>query len=145
MAGGQLSEGKNKLTDSGPLRGLRFVITGVAAALVYFAGSVLLNSLGMPSWASVTFGRICSILVAYFGQLHYVFQVTSNHRRMIWRFGLSRVLNWLVSLLITYVIHDLAGLAFWMASVAVVVIAPVISWPVSRYWVFRDDGAPEGA
>ncbi|MFP4039371.1 MAG: GtrA family protein [Desulfosudaceae bacterium] len=118
---------------------------GGAAALAYLAGSVFLDWLGVPSWASVTFGRACSIMVAYFGQLHFVFRVSADHRRRSWRFGVSRVINWLVSLLITYGLHDLAGFAYWVAAVAVVAATPAVSWPISRYWVFKEEGATEEA
>lgn len=128
------------MNRSETIRFSRFVLTGGASAVAYFVGSVALDFLGLPSWVSVTFGRACAILVAYFGQLHFVFRVPSDHRRMVWRFSVSRVLNWLVSLLITYGVHDAGGFPFWLASVLVVIITPVISWPVSRYWVFRDNG-----
>lgn len=117
---------------------LRYGLVGFATAVAYFFVAMSLDKVGLPSWASVGTARTSAFLLAYYGHLRFTFNVRApEHSRMLSKFLASRALSVFFSFIITYLLHDLAGQPFWLTALVVIVVTPILNWPIGKLWVFR--------
>jgi len=120
---------------------LRFGVSGVLATATHVAVFTALVELGgaRPVFASVP--AFCAALgVSYALNYHWTFEALGEHRVMLPRFALVALLGLGLNVLITYVVVDVAGSWYGYALLAVVTIVPVVTYLLSRHWVFKHAG-----
>ncbi len=119
------------------IRLFRFGIVGVAATVTH-AGVLwaLVESVSMrPSFATVI-GFLIAFNVSYFGHYYFTFRSTEPHRRALPGFAATAtagaVLNWLIFVIAS----DLLHLNYWIAFGVAVAAVPVFVFFVSRRFAF---------
>lgn len=115
----------------------RYGIVGGSSAISYIAVSNILDYLSLPSMLSAGGAWLLSLLVSYFGHIHFSYKVNAKHNEYSWRFIAMTGINLANTLLITYLIYNLLGLAYIYASLSVAIINPLVLYPIGKYWVFR--------
>lgn len=115
----------------------RYGITGIISLLSYLAFSNLLYFVGCtPSLATVV-AWIISVLVSYFGHIHFSYKVDAEHKIMAGRFACMLVFQFLLTAGLTYLFLQLVGLTYFMTTVFTVMITPFATFPMGKYWVFK--------
>ena len=115
---------------------VRYGLVGGASAATYFLGSNFLDQLGLSPWASAGTAWCMSLFVSYFGHMRVTFKVAPDHRRMVSRYVVLCCANLALTEGVTYLVHGAMGYPYAVASAAVTVLVPLMSYPASKFWVF---------
>ena len=116
---------------------MRFGAVGVCATLTYVAVSLLTNRVGWPSYACSTLAYVTSAGVSYFGHGAFTFPSTAPHREKWPRFLTVSVLVYALTNLIVFIAMDILKQSFLISTLVIVLCIPLLTWIVSRVWVFR--------
>lgn len=118
---------------------LRFVVSGgtatVSHVLVFIA---LVEWLTMRPVFAAAGAFFVALFVSYGMNYHWTFSVSGPHRIMLPRFVLVAVLGLLINLGITYAVVDMAGYWYGYALLLVVLLVPIMTFALSKLWVFND-------
>ncbi|MDT8384044.1 MAG: GtrA family protein [Gammaproteobacteria bacterium] len=117
---------------------LRFAISGGLATAVHaglFVGLIEGFSVRPVGAAGLAF--VAALLVSYGMNYHWTFSVSAPHRLMLPRFIVVALLGLLLNLGITYAVVDLLGHWYGYALMGVVMVVPLMTFALSKWWVFR--------
>ncbi len=115
----------------------RFAAVGVLATLSHAAiGLALAEGMGLPAlWANFpAFGA--AVLVSYFGNLAWTFGLGDEGLARLPRFLVIAVAGLFFNQLIVFAAVDLLGWSYRLALVVVVLVVPLLTFIMSRRWVF---------
>ena len=115
----------------------RFGLTGIVATLTYGGVSSAFVETGLTRpVAAAVIGYLASVMVSYFGHLHFSFRVKPDHQTFFWRFSVAAAISFPLTVLITYVVTDILGESYRLSIAAVMVMIPTINYFCNRFWVF---------
>ena len=116
---------------------VRFGVIGVVATFVHVGMVVLLVELpGVePVWANVL-AFLTALPVSYFGNFHWTFAAEGQHGRRVPRFVFTQTLGFASSQTIMFVVVEVMSLHYGIALAAVLMTVPMMSYLLSRGWVF---------
>jgi putative flippase GtrA len=121
----------------------RFGLVGMCVTLVYALASTVANEIfGVPPVLAAIVGQTAAIGISYIGHSSFSFRVKADHSRFLWRYLAIVVLLTGIALGLTWLITDLAGFSFRIATAAVAVLIPIINYLCNRLWVFSAGLAP---
>ncbi|MDJ0943883.1 MAG: GtrA family protein [Kiloniellales bacterium] len=115
----------------------RFGVVGAAATVVH-AGMVvfLVEVLGLePVWANVL-AFLTALPVSYLGNFHWTFAAEGHHGRRLPRFVFTQAFGFTSSQTIMFVVVEVLRLHYGIALAIVVTTVPLMSYILSRKWVF---------
>jgi len=120
---------------------LRFAVSGVLATathvLVFVAGIELLDA--SPVIAAVP--AFCTALLVSYGlNYRWTFDASGAHRVMLPRFTVVATTGLGLNVLITYMVVDVGGYWYGYALTAVITIIPLLTFLLSKFWVFKAAG-----
>ena len=117
---------------------IRFGIAGICATLTHIAVFVVLVELLAlkPLWASVP-AFLAALAVSYGMNYAWTFQATGPHQAMFPRFVLVALTGLGLNLVIVWLVVDLGGYWYGYALAAVIAFVPLITFLLSKWWVFR--------
>lgn len=118
---------------------LAFASVGVAATIVHYAAALIASQ-----WLPVTFanpiGFIVAFFVSYFGHVRFTFQLKGEerrHRHRLPRFLVTAVCGFLTGQTILVTLTSFTNAPDWLALGIAVASVPVITFALSKLWVFR--------
>lgn len=118
---------------------IRFGLVGGIAALVHFGFTLLLIkyfSLA-PLWAN-TWGFLLAFNISYFGHRYITFsQTQASHRQAASRLFLMGAINFVVNQVLFGSLLYVAHLNPIIALLLSILLVPVSTFLLSKYWVFR--------
>jgi putative flippase GtrA len=116
---------------------IRFAISGGLATLTHIAVFVLLvEGLSMrPLYASVP-AFLTAVGVSYGMNFRWTFDAQGPHHVMLPRFLLVALVGLGLNMLITWLVVDVGHYWYGYALAAVVVIVPLVTFSLSKLWVF---------
>ncbi|MDC0335298.1 GtrA family protein [Pseudodesulfovibrio sp.] len=117
---------------------MRYCLTGCASLLTFVGVSNAFYSVGMHPTASTILAWTASALVAYFGHIHFSYRVQADHRRMLFRFMVLLGIDFLRTTGMTYLLYDLFKASYFLTTIIVGITAPLVSYPISKFWVFKE-------
>lgn len=120
------------------LRAVRFLTVGVAAALLFFALTYALVSMGMPPFASAVIGYATAFVVAYSAQRSWTFGGGHGHSHALPRYFIVQVGCALGSGLLAHVAAERFQMSPLAMSAITTVAASLVSYVLSSLWVFAD-------
>lgn len=116
---------------------LRFAVSGGLAtgthALVFVA---LIEWLSVRPLFAAGVAFVLALFVSYGMNYHWTFSVSGPHRIMLPKFFVVAVSGLLLNLGITYAVVDVAGYWYGYALLLVVLIVPLMTFVLSKLWVF---------
>lgn len=120
----------------------RFGVVGVSATIVHFVVALVMNEqFGVsPLWSNLI-AFACAWPVSYLGNYFWTFDTDSNHGKSILRFAIAAICGLLLSQLIVWVVAEYMGYSLRIALIPALMLVPVFSFVMSRYWVFPADHA----
>jgi putative flippase GtrA len=117
---------------------IRFAVSGGLATVTHVAVFVVLvEGLGLRPVLAATPAFVFALLVSYGANYHWTFAASGPHRLMLPRFVMVALIGLSLNLLITYSVVDVAGYWYGYALLLVVLIVPLLTFTLSRVWVFR--------
>ena len=117
---------------------MRFAVSGGLATVTHVVVFVVLVEwLGLRPVLAATPAFVLALLVSYGANYHWTFAANGPHRLMLPRFVAVALIGLALNLLITYSVVDLAGYWYGYALLLVVLIVPLLTFTLSRVWVFR--------
>jgi len=116
---------------------IRFGITGVLATLTHVLLFVALVEMAQlrPVWAAGP-AFLAAVGVSYGLNYGWTFEASGPHHVMAPRFFVVALTGLGLNLLITWLVVDVGGYAYGLALAAVVVVVPLVTYLLSRFWVF---------
>lgn len=117
---------------------VRFGLVGASAAVVYFVAANAIDAIGAPLWLSSGMARALAMVVAFTGHMRVTFRAAGSPVVRAVRFIVSRAVLIGLAIAVTYLVVDLLGQPYSVAAVTVIVLMPLFSFPLLKYWVFRD-------
>lgn len=122
------------------IRGLgRFASVGVIATLVHVSVAFGLGvGLGWTSMSANSGGFLTAVFVSYWGHLRFSFLKPNSKRSYVWRFVVLSLSSYAFSSLIVFVMTHVFEASLGLALVLVAICVPVLSYILSRFWVFSD-------
>jgi putative flippase GtrA len=116
---------------------IRFAISGGLATLTHIAVFVLLvEGLSMrPLYASVP-AFLTAVGVSYGMNFRWTFDAQGPHHVMLPRFLLVALVGLGLNMLITWLVVDVGHYWYGYTLAAVVVIVPLVTFSLSKLWVF---------
>jgi putative flippase GtrA len=116
---------------------IRFGISGVLATLTHIAVFVMLVEWAntRPLIAAVP-AFLAAVGVSYGMNYRWTFAADGPHQVMLPRFVLVALAGLGLNLLITYLVVDVGGYWYGFALGAIVVIVPLGTFALSKWWVF---------
>lgn len=117
---------------------IRFGLAGVLATLTHvavFAGLVEWLQI-RPLWAAAP-AFLSAVGVSYVLNYRWTFSAGGLHRVMLPRFLAVALLGLGMNLLITWLVVDVGGYWYGYALAAVIAAVPLLSFALSKWWVFR--------
>lgn len=115
---------------------LRFALVGTTVALVYALGYNLLRWLTLGPALSSTLAYLLAITVQYIGHASFTFRKRARDGGQVLRFVLLNTLGLVVAVALTEGLTGPVAAPDWVASLAVVIVLPILNWFVMRLWVF---------
>jgi putative flippase GtrA len=117
---------------------IRFGLTGILATITHVMVFVLLVEFihWRPVFASVPAFAV-AVGVSYFLNYRWTFTATGPHRVLLPRFIVVSVTGLCLNLLITYLFVDVWGLWYGLALLAIIIVIPLSTYLLSRFWVFQ--------
>ncbi len=117
---------------------IRYGITGILSLLAYLLFSNLLHVFDCPIWLATIIAWIISVLVSYFGHIHFSYKVTAKHKTMSYRFMLMLAFHFLQTAGITYILSETFELPYLTTTIVTVLLTPITTYPIGKYWVFKE-------
>lgn len=118
---------------------MRFGIVGVSAAAVHFSVVVFLVQVGLvkqPLVANV-FGFMLAFQVSYSGHRFWTFRGTTVTHKTAWaKLLLVSASGFCANEGLFYLFLTVAGLPYPLALFIVLAIMPIITFTLSKFWVF---------
>lgn len=122
----------------------RFVLVGLACAAVDTAVVWALDRQAFRYGVAVTAGFFAGFLLNYVLHARYTFSVARLHASQLLRFIAVVVANYLITLAVVALLHDLAGMDVVIAKVVSLPIVAVNGYWLSKAWVFGKDSLGAG-
>lgn len=117
----------------------RFGITGGLATATHATMFVIcIEWLGIAPVPAVVPAFLVALMVSYGLNYRWTFAATGSHRVTLPRFFVVALNGFFLNLLITWLVVDILGGWYGYALLAAVVVVPLITFVLSRYWVFRE-------
>ena len=123
-----------------PFRALtRFAITGGLATAVHATVFVIcVEWLGVDPVAAVVPAFLIALTVSYGLNYRWTFGASGPHRVMLPRFFAVALNGFLLNLLITWLVVDVLAYWYGYALIVAVFVVPLITFALSKFWVFRE-------
>lgn len=115
----------------------RFAIVGICATLTYLTASLAGDAILREVYWANLIGYLSSVAVSYLGHAHVTFRSTQPHRVQGPKFLAVSLMTFGLTNLIVFVAVDMLDQSFLIASIAVACSIPLVTWFLSRIWVFR--------
>lgn len=120
---------------------LRFGVSGGLATATHVSVFVLLVEwLGLRPLLAAGPAFVLAMLVSYGMNYHWTFSVSGPHRIMLPRYVVVALLGLGLNLGITYAVVDVADDWYGYALLLVVMIVPLVTFLLSKFWVFLEQG-----
>lgn len=122
-------------------QGISFVLVGGCLVVADWAVFVILTAVGTPPWAANIAGRVAGALLGFWANGRITFSTFGSGR--LWRYRFMRfaiawiVLTLLSTVLVTMVANHLGLQMAWLAKPLVEAALAVVSFVVSRQWIYR--------
>ena len=116
----------------------RYLMTGGASTLSYLLVSNVADILGAPFVLSTFAGWLAAVAVAYTGHMRFTYRVAAQHQIMGPRYVINALFNLAFSEIITYIVIVVLERAYWEASAVIILTLPLFSYPMGKYWVFKN-------
>lgn len=123
---------------------LRFGMVGAAASLTYLISSIVLLGLGMAPVAVNLAAFAISLALSYLGQYYFTYRAAGTHRMLSVRYAASTAI---LIALCTALHWGLLQASFdpRLASLAVTLTYPVLSFLLNHGWVYSRGAAGRAA
>ncbi len=119
----------------------RFAITGGLATAVHATVFVLcVEWLGIAPVPAVVPAFSVALMVSYGLNYRWTFGASGPHRVMLPRFFAVALNGFFLNLLITWLVVDVGGYWYGYALIVAVFAVPLITFTLSKFWVFREAG-----
>ncbi len=115
---------------------LCFALIGAATALIFAVGYVVLRETGVPAATATTLSYLAAITFQYIGHSGFTFHRKPRDRRQFFRFLALNGAGLVMAMAITLSLTEYLGAPDWAASVAVILVLPMMNWIFMRLWVF---------
>lgn len=133
------------MKDEGSARSLSrqvvaFGLVGVAATLTHYVAALMAAWFLPLLWANPV-GFLVAFFVSYLGHVRFTFQVSSEdrrHRQRLPRFAITAATGFVIGQCVLLVLTRLMAGPDWLILGLAVGSVPVITFLLSRLWVFRD-------
>jgi len=116
----------------------RFIIIGGLATIVHYVtalGGYHLFGLS-PLWAN--FMAFCvAFNVTYIGNYFWVFEADTDHKKSLVKSLVVSLTGLALSQFIVWVLTEKAGAPFHITLIAAVMLVPMVTFSLNRFWVFR--------
>jgi len=117
---------------------IRFGVAGLLATLTHVSVFVLLvEAFRLRPVVASAPAFLAAVGVSYVLNYRWTFTATGPHRVTLPRFLLVSGAGLLLNLLITWLVVDLLGWWYGLALLAVILVVPLTTYLLSRFWVFR--------
>jgi len=118
---------------------LRFAVSGgLATATHVLVFVMLVEWLSVrPIWAAAP-AFVVALFVSYGMNYHWTFSASGLHRILLPRFVAVALLGLVLNLGITYAVVDVAHYWYGYALLLVVLLVPVMTFLLSKFWVFKE-------
>ena len=116
----------------------RFLVVGVAAALLLFALSYLLASLGAPPFAGNVVAYAVAFAVAYTAQRAWTFGARHDHRHALPRYFILQGGCALLSGVLAHLLVKYLQLSPFAMSAFTTLVASTASYVLSTRWAFAE-------
>lgn len=118
-------------------RVFRFGMTGVVAALAYAAATFVIVETGLSNpVVAAAVGYFVAATISYLGHIYFSFRVEPDHRRFLWRFAVTVVLTFAMTIGCTWLIVDVLAYSYRLSILAMFVLIPATNYACGRFWVF---------
>ena len=119
-----------------PWQVLAFTLVGGTTALIYVGGYSVFRQSGVPAAAASTLSYLAAITFQYFGHSGLTFGKNPRDRGQLVRFLVLNGIGLITAVAITLALTKILGAQDWVASLAVILVLPVLNWFLMRLWVF---------
>jgi putative flippase GtrA len=118
---------------------LRYGVSGGLATATHVSVFVLaVEWLGLRPVLAAGPAFVLALLVSYGMNYHWTFAVSGPHRIMLPRYVVVALLGLGLNLGITYAVVDAAGYWYGYALLLVILIVPLVTFMLSKFWVFLE-------
>jgi putative flippase GtrA len=116
-----------------------FIVVGVAAtACNYVAALGAQRFAHLGPLAAGLAGYLASVAISYFGNSLLTFRRPPMHGPQFVRFMTISLVGLTLNLGLVFAGTRLAGWPLWQAEIPVVVLVPVATFVMAKFWAFRD-------
>lgn len=119
----------------------RFIIIGGIATIVHYAVALTgYHVVGLsPLWAN--FMAFCAAFnVTYLGNYFWAFEADTDHKQSLPKSLAVSITGLLLSQLIVWSLTEKLGFPFHLTLIAAVMLVPMVTFSLNRFWVFRKKG-----
>lgn len=120
---------------------MRFGIVGVAATMVHMSAAFTLFYIAfIPAVLANALAFLVAWCVSYTGQVGWTFKGRGGgHHKSAPKFFVVSLLGFMLNLIIVWVMADIMKVPFYVAVLSVVVSVPILTFVLSKYWVFKGE------
>ena len=121
-------------------QGVLFALIGIAATAIHVVVALAAReAFGAPAMAANFAGYACAVGVSYLGNARWTFGVAHRHAQLA-RFVAVSLAGLALNQGLTWLVVDTLRLPFALALGLTVVLVPLFTFAVSRWWVFTPRG-----
>ena len=114
----------------------RYVITGMTANVVFYAGYLLLSGLGVGHKAAMTVTYCTSVLCTFVFNRRWTFGHDGTVTAPLLRYIAIYAIGYVVNLAALSALVDVAGLPHAIVMAALIVISAGLLFLAQKFWVF---------
>ena len=116
---------------------LRFAVTGVFVAAIYFMLFPVMKLLSLSTGIANMIAFLTAVLVQYLIQSIWTFRRPAKNIHQARKFAVTILIGLIVSSLISLVGKEFLLLNDWWVAAIVVTVLPVINYLAFKLWVFN--------
>lgn len=122
-----------------PLQFKMYLVIGGFAGLSYVLSANLSMMVFNNSLISGAIAFFISWMISYWGNLLFTFKVENkNHKVKLFKDIIRNIIVLLFLQSIIYCLYDILRINFQIVSFIAALSAPIVSYPLMKYWVFKD-------
>lgn len=118
------------------LEAIRFGLIGLCATVTYLLVSLISHHAGLQAYFASLIGYLASVGISYFGHSSFTFRSDRPHRSKGPRFLVVTFFVFALTNVIIFFVTGPLGQPFAIATLVVAISIPVLTWLLSRFWVF---------
>ena len=122
---------------------LKFGVVGLAATIVYYSLAISFRNIlnVIPVLLTNFFAYAIAMIVSYLGHYYWTYRASGQHGATFMKYSINAIVGVLLNSAIIYICL-LLFMQYQSAMFVAIILVPVVTYIINKYWVFYSNSNP---